>query len=145
MSLLALIAPTLATSSLLVTGLAIENKCSTAASTPCSMPRRMAIGLVPATILRRPSRKMARASTVAVVVPSPAMSDVFCATSTTSFAPMFSKRSSNSISLATVTPSFVTVGPPNDLLIITFLPVGPIVMATALASLSTPCNIFARA
>ena len=88
---------------------------------------------------------MARASTVAVVVPSPARSEVFCATSTTSFAPMFSKRSSSSISLATVTPSLVTVGPPNDLSMITLRPVGPIVMATALASFSTPCNIFARA
>ncbi len=58
---------------------------------------------------------------------------------------MFSKRSSSSTSLATVTPSLVTVGPPNDLSIITFRPVGPIVMATALASLSTPSIILARA
>ena len=43
-------------------------------------------------MLRRPSLKMARASTVAVVVPSPAMSEVLLATSFTSFAPMFSKR-----------------------------------------------------
>jgi hypothetical protein len=51
---------------------------------------------------------------------------------------MFSKRSSSSISLATVTPSLVTVGPPKDLSMITFLPVGPIVIATASASLFTP-------
>ena len=42
---------------------------------------------------------------------------------------MFSKGSSSSISLVTVTPSLVTVGPPNDLLIITLRPVGPSVMA----------------
>ena len=67
---------------------------------------------------------MARASTVAVVVPSPAMSEVLLATSLTSLAPMFSKRSSSSISLLTVTPSLVTVGPPNDLSMITLRPVG---------------------
>ena len=72
-----------------------------AASTAFSMPRRMAVGLLPAAMLRRPSRKIARASTVAVVVPSPAMSEVFEATSLTSLAPMFSKRSSSSISLLT--------------------------------------------
>ena len=38
---------------------------------------------------------------------------------------MFSKRSSSSISLLTVTPSLVTVGPPNDLSMITLRPVGP--------------------
>ena len=76
------------------------------------MPRRTAVGLAPAVMFRRPSRKISRASTVAVVVPSPARSEVFEATSLTSFAPMFSKRSSRSISLLTVTPSLVTVGPP---------------------------------
>ncbi len=111
------------------------------ASTAFSMPRRIAAGLLPATMLRMPSWKIARASTVAVVVPSPAMSDVFEATSLTSLAPMFSKRSSSSISLVTVTPSLVTVGPPNDLSIITLRPVGPIVTATASASLSTPRSI----
>ena len=56
---------------------------------------------------------MACASTVAVVVPSPAMSDVLLATSRTICAPMFSIGSLRSISLATVTPSFVIVGEPN--------------------------------
>jgi hypothetical protein len=51
---------------------------------------------------------------------------------------MFSKGSSSSISLATVTPSFVTCGAPNDFPIITFLPLGPNVTLTALASASTP-------
>ncbi len=145
MSLLALIAPTCAISSLLETGLAIACSFSIAASTAFSIPRRTAIGLLPAAMLRVPSLKMARASTVAVVVPSPAVSDVFEATSFTSFAPMFSKRSSSSISLLTVTPSLVTVGPPNDLSMITLRPVGPIVTATASASFSTPRSILARA
>ena len=38
---------------------------------------------------------------------------------------MFSKGSLSSISFETVTPSLVTSGPPNDLLRITFRPVGP--------------------
>ena len=50
---------------------------------------------------------------------------VFSATSLTSLAPMFSKGSASSISLETVTPSLVTVGPPNDLSRITLRPVGP--------------------
>jgi hypothetical protein len=55
---------------------------------------------------------MARASTVAVVVPSPATSFVLLATWRTSCAPMFMKRSLNSIDLATVTPSLVILGAP---------------------------------
>ena len=42
-------------------------------------------------------------------------------------------------------PSFVTVGPPNDLSMMTLRPVGPIVTATALANFSTPLSILARA
>jgi hypothetical protein len=44
------------------------------------------------------------ASTIAVVVPSPATSLVCIETSRTTCAPMFSKRSKSSISLAMVTP-----------------------------------------
>ena len=55
---------------------------------------------------------MASASTTDVVVPSPALSPVFLATSTTILAPMFSKGDSSSTSLATDTPSLVTAGPP---------------------------------
>ena len=63
---------------------------STAASTAASIPRLRDIGLAPAATLRRPSRTIAQASTVAVVVPSPATSSVFLATSLTSSAPIFS-------------------------------------------------------
>jgi len=66
------------------------------------------------------------------------MSLVFEATSLTICAPIFSIGSSNSISLATVTPSFVIDGPPNCLSITTFLPFGPNVTFTALARASTP-------
>ena len=59
---------------------------------------------------------MAWASTVAVVVPSPATSEVLEATSFTICAPMFSNLFSSSISLATVTPSLVMVGEPKRLL-----------------------------
>jgi hypothetical protein len=49
------------------------------------------------------------------VVPSPAASADFEATSRTIWAPMFSNLSSSSISFATVTPSLVMRGAPNDL------------------------------
>ena len=73
-----------------------------------------------------------------MVVPSPATSLVFWATALTSLAPMFSNGSARSISLLTVTPSLVTVGPPKLLSRMTLRPVGPRVMPTAWASLSAP-------
>ena len=81
---------------------------------------------------------MACARTVAVVVPSPAMSDVLLATSRAIWAPMFSSGSRRSISLATVTPSLVMVGPPNFLSRMTLRPLGPSVTLTASASLLMP-------
>ena len=57
-------------------------------ATALSMPFFRAIGFEPAATLRRPSRTSAWARTVAVVVPSPATSSVFFATSLTSSAPM---------------------------------------------------------
>src|SRR2546422_8136923 len=78
---------------------------------------------------------MAWASTVAVVVPSPAISDVLLATSRAICAPMFSSGSFSSISLATVTPSFVIVGEPNFLSRTTLRPLGPRVTLTASAQL----------
>src|SRR3989304_7299525 len=88
---------------------------------------------------------MERARTVAVVVPSPATSDVLLATSLTICAPMFSNLSSSSISLATVTPSFVILGDPQDFSRRTFRPFGPRVTFTALARMSTPFIIFSLA
>ncbi|OPZ28296.1 MAG: hypothetical protein BWZ02_01361 [Lentisphaerae bacterium ADurb.BinA184] len=108
------------------------------ASTARSMPRFRLIGLAPAVTFFRPSRKMASVSTVAVVVPSPAMSEVLLATSRTICAPMFSKGSSSSISLATVTPSLVIVGEPNFLSRTTLRPLGPRVTVTARLSFSMP-------
>src|SRR6266849_5167123 len=81
---------------------------------------------------------MACASTVAVVVPSPAVSDVLLATSRTICAPMFSSGSLRSISLATVTPSLVIVGDPNFLSRTTLCPLGPRVTFTASASWLMP-------
>src|SRR5262245_43313327 len=51
---------------------------------------------------------------------------------------MFSKGSSSEISLATVTPSWVTVGAPNFLSSATLRPLGPRVVLTALARVSMP-------
>src|SRR6185369_6522184 len=92
-----------------------------------------------------PSRTIAAASTVAVVVPSPAASADLEATSRTIWAPMFSNLSSSSISLATVTPSLVMRGAPNDLSSTTLRPLGPSVTLTALLRMSTPRSILSRA
>src|SRR5581483_1081342 len=66
-------------------------------------------------------------------------------TSRTIWAPMFSNLSSSSISLATVTPSLVIRGAPNDLSSTTLRPFGPSVTLTALARMSAPRSIFSRA
>src|SRR3954452_4694125 len=109
------------------------------------MPRLRSIGFMPAATALAPSLIMAAARTVAVVVPSPAMSEVLDATSRTIWAPMFSNLSSSSISLATVTPSLVIRGAPNDLSSTTLRPLGPSVTFTALLSMSTPRSILSRA
>ena len=118
---------------------------STTALTAMSMPRLRSIGFMPAATDLTPSLTMVAASTVAVVVPSPAWSLVFCATSRTIWAPIFSNLSSSSISLATVTPSLVMRGAPNDLSRMTLRPLGPSVTFTALARMSTPRSILSRA
>src|ERR1044071_7813234 len=84
---------------------------------------------------------MAWASTVAVVVPSPATSDVLLATSRTICAPMFSSAPLSSIPLATVTPSLVMMGEPNFLSRTTLRPLGPRVTFTASARRFTPRRI----
>ena len=142
---LAEIVPTWAISSLVDT--VFERLCSSliTASTATSMPRFRSIGFIPAATALAPSRTIAWARTVAVVVPSPASSLVFDATSRSICAPMFSNLSESSISLATVTPSLVTRGAPKLLSRITLRPLGPSVTLTALARVSTPLSIFARA
>src|SRR5205823_5444080 len=87
---------------------------------------------------------MACARTVAVVVPSPATSEVLEATSRNICAPMFSRPSCSSISLATVTPSLVMVGDPNFFSITTLRPLGPRVTFTASARRFTPRRIACR-
>src|SRR3954469_16740323 len=88
---------------------------------------------------------MASASTVAVVVPSPATSLVLLAASFTSFAPMFSYLSLSSISSATVTPSLVMVGAPQPLSMTAFRPRGPRVALTARDNFITPSRSDLRA
>src|SRR4030095_14527103 len=87
---------------------------------------------------------MAWASTVAVVVPSPATSEVLLATSRTMRAPRFSMGSLRSISFATVTPSLVMRGDPNFLSRTTFRPFGPSVTLTASARRLIPRSIDCR-
>ena len=103
------------------------------------------MGLAPAATSFEPVRTMAWASTVAVVVPSPATSEVLDATSFTIWAPMFSNLFLSSISLATVTPSLVERGDPKLFWMTTLRPLGPRVTLTALARASTPARISARA
>src|SRR5919109_978097 len=118
---------------------------STTRSTAASMPRLSPSGLAPAATFFRPLWTIACASTVAVVVPSPATSLVAVATSRTSWAPWFSKTSSTSISRAIVTPSFVIVGAPNFLSSTTYRPLGPSVTLTASARMLTPRSSERRA
>jgi hypothetical protein len=89
-SLLAETDATLASSALLLTFFDCFSKSATAASVARWMPRCNAIGFAPADTFLTPPRKIACASTVAVVVPSPAVSFVLVATSRTICAPMFS-------------------------------------------------------
>jgi hypothetical protein len=69
---------------------AFSSSRSETAVTAWSMPRFRPEGAAPAATLRRPSLTIAWARTVAVVVPSPAMSLVLVATSLASWAPRFS-------------------------------------------------------
>src|ERR1700678_1051951 len=139
------IVPTCATSAEDSTFLARFSMSRMTAATAMSMPRLRSIGFMPAATDLAPSRMIDWASTVAVVVPSPALSLVFWATSRTIWAPMFSNLSSSSISFATVTPSLVMRGAPNDLSSTTLRPLGPSVTFTALARMSTPRSILSRA
>ncbi len=76
------------------------------------MPLFTDIESAPATIFFIPICIIDVASTMAEVVPSPALSLVFSEASLTMDAPRFSILSSSSISLAIVTPSFVICGEP---------------------------------
>src|SRR5215217_7811457 len=137
--------PTWATSAEVVIFVVRASRSLTTSATALSMPRLRSIGFVPAATALAPSRTMARASTVAVVVPSPATSLVLLATSRTICAPMFSNLSASSISLATVTPSLVIRGAPKLLSSTTLRPLGPSVTLTASARVVTPLSILVRA
>src|SRR5829696_6029725 len=114
--------PTWATSSDDFTFLERRSMSLTTSATAKSTPRLRSIGFMPAATDFAPSRTIEAASTVAVVVPSPATLLDFEATSRTIWAPMFSNLSWSSISLATVTPSLVIRGAPKDLSSTTFDP-----------------------
>src|SRR3954468_21384532 len=144
-SALAEMAPTWAISFDVVQGLESFFSSSTATVTALSMPRLMSIGFMPAATYFMPSATIDCARTVAVVVPSPATSLVFEATSFTSCAPMFSNLSLSSISFATDTPSLVTVGAPKERSRTTLRPLGPRVTLTASARMFTPAIMRTRA
>src|SRR3954453_2090318 len=120
------------------TGRAMRFSSSTRHAVASSIPRRSSIGFTPSSRASMPSRTMAWASSVAVVVPSPVRSLVLLATSRTSCAPMFLNWSVSSISRAIETPSFVIVGAPVRRSSTTLRPFGPSVTLTVLASSSTP-------
>ncbi len=145
LSPLAEIEPTWAISSDFVTLRLCFPRSATIASTARSIPRLTSIGFAPAATDFTPSLTIAWAITVAVVVPSPAIELCFEATSRTSCAPMFSNLSASSISLATVTPSLLMRGAPQDFSSTTLRPLGPSVTRTALARISTPRSMRSRA
>src|SRR3954463_9196581 len=142
---LAEIEPTCAISLLDLQGFESFFSSSTVVATALSMPRFRSIGFMPAATNFMPSCTMDCASTVAVVVPSPATSEVLEATSFSICAPMFSNLSLSSISFATDTPSLVTVGAPNERSSTTLRPLGPSVTLTASARMLAPCTMRARA
>ena len=82
-SLFAEIVPTCEISSFLETSLLIPFKQSRTCSTALSIPLLISIGFAPAVTFFKPSETIDCARTVAVVVPSPAISDVLDATSRT--------------------------------------------------------------
>ncbi len=137
-SALAEIVPTCAMATGSVHGVDSFSISTTMAATALSTPRFRSIGFMPAATDFKPSLRIDWVRTVAVVVPSPAASEVWEATSLTICAPMFSNLSSSSISFATETPSLVTVGAPKDLSSITLRPFGPRVIFTASARTFTP-------
>ena len=71
-------------------------------------------------------------------MPSPATSLVLEAASFINWAPIFSKDSGSSISLAMVTPSLVMTGAPHFFSRTTLRPLGPRVNFTASATVSIP-------
>ena len=103
-----------------------------------SIPRRSAIGFMPAARYFKPSCTMLCASTVAVVVPSPASSLVRAATSRSSCAPIFSKASGRCTARATTTPELTICGGPNSRSMMTVRPRGPSVTRTASARAVMP-------
>src|SRR6266566_1833754 len=145
LSLFDAIVATWAISFLSLVDLEMPFRSFTTASTAASMPRLRPIGLAPAVTFLSPSRKIAWASTVAVVVPSPATSEVLEATSRTICVSMFLYLSFSSISLATMTPSLMIVGLPNFLSMTTLRPFGPSVAFTAAAMIVTPLSSELRA
>src|SRR5229473_5491327 len=113
--------------------------------TASSIPSTSSTGLAPAARHLRPSCTSTSASTVAVVVPSPATSLVCFETSRSTCAPIFSNGHSSSISLAMLAPSREMIGVPIGRSMIAFMPFGPSVPRTALASLAMPLPNAARA
>src|ERR1700732_3686106 len=136
---------TWACSSFEVTFFELVLRSATTASTARSMPRFRSIGLRPAATALVPSLTIEAARMTAVVVPSPAASFCLDATSRISWQPRFSNLSASSISLATATPSLVMRGAPKDFSMTTLRPLGPRVILTALAMISTPRNMRSRA
>ncbi len=142
---LAEIVPTCAISPLVAHGRELRASSATTASTARSMPRFTSIGSCPDATYFIPSFTIDCARTVAVVVPSPADSDVFAATSRAICAPRFSKRSSSSISRATTTPELMIVGAPKARSRTTSRPFGPSVTFTAFARTLRPAQMRSRA
>lgn len=102
-------------------------------------------GFVPFCSSDRPCFAIAQVRQVVVVVQSPTSLFVFSAASLIMDAQIFSTGSCKLISLAIVTPSFVTTGDLSNLPRTAFLPQGPIEDITAVETIFIPSNNFLRA
>ncbi len=142
---LAEIVATWAISVRLLQGRARRCSSATSAMTAWSMPRFRSIGFIPDATYFMPSVTMPCASTMAVVVPSPATSEVLLATSLTICTPMFSNGSRSSSSRATTTPELMMAGAPKGRSSTTVRAFGPSVTRTACARVSMPARILAWA
>ena len=128
--------------SIVTIGDAISLSLPTTCSVQRCRPRCNSVGDTPARINFWDSLRMALASTVEVVVPSPASVFVWTAACLIICAPAFSNGSSRATKCATVTPSFVMKGIFPFSCSKTLLPFGPNVEATLSANISAPLIIF---
>ena len=142
-SLLAEMVAMCAMSSSLWMGIDASFKLPTSTSVALSIARLISMGGTPATTCFCASCRIARASTIDVVVPSPARAFVWLDACFKIWTAAFSMGSSSTTWSATVTPSLLTNGRLPACCSRTVLPLGPSVDATLSARIFTPLRTLA--